>query len=162
MNRALAARMTVGPLALVAFFLSWGTGSGPLAAVDFSGYRLVAFTGSLDVLADGAAPAVLLLLLRLSILGVAVAAVWQTLLAPIFRWHPMYAISGWYLAAAGIVLVTLTLSRGDVTSPPAGAVLLAVAAGLFVLSEFATKFAPKIRSRLTAGAKTIAIRGSAG
>lgn len=156
MNPALAARLVVGPLAAAAFFLSWGTGSGPLAAVDFSGYRLVAFTGSLNVLVDGAAPTALLASLRLAILAVVIAAVWNTILAPTFRWHPLYVISGWYLSAAGLALVTLTLMRGNVTQPPAGVLLMAAAAAIFALSEVA----PRLRSILISEGSPQAIQRS--
>lgn len=139
MNAPLAARLLVGPLAAVAFFLSWGTGSGPLAAIDFSGYRLVAFTGALDVLVDGAAPTALLTALRLAILAVVIAAVWHSLLAPVFRWHPLYVITGWYLVATGLALVILTVARGNLTHPPAGVLLMATAAALFALVELSAR-----------------------
>ena len=36
-----------GLVAVVAFFLPWTNGSGPLAGVVFSGYELVGYTGAL-------------------------------------------------------------------------------------------------------------------
>ena len=87
-------------------------------------------------------PTVLLLAVRLSILAVVVAAVWHTLLAPAFHWHPLYAISGWYLTATGLSLAALTLLRGDIIHPPAGVLFMAAAAALFACS----KAVPTIRS----------------
>ncbi len=135
MNWRLTARMAVGPLALLGFFLPWGTGPGPFASVYFTGYRLVAFTGSLNVLVDGIIPTTMLLIVRLSILAVAVAAVWNGVLAAAFRWHPMYKASGWYLTATGLGLAAVAAAAGQGTHPATGTAALAAAAVLFLLAE---------------------------
>lgn len=130
-----ALRLSVGPLALAGFFLPWTHGIGPLASTDFTGFRLFGFAGRLQALDLTPAQDGVLWLFRLLILGVAIAALWHTLLAPAHRRHRAYALSGWYLAAFGAVAALLGLLRAGVTTPPLGLALLVVSATLFAALE---------------------------
>ncbi len=132
-----AGRLGVGPLALASFFLPWAHGPGPLAASEFTGYRLVGYAGRLQALDLSLGAGVALWAARLLVLAVVVAAAWQTMLAPRHRSHPAYPVSGWYLAALGAVAVGIGISRVGVVVPPPGLVLLALAGGLFAAAEAA-------------------------
>ena len=82
--------MLAGPSALAGFFLPWAHVHGPLAATRFSGFTLVGFAGRLQLLDLSPSQSAALVVARCCVLGVAVAATWQTLLAPAHRWHPAY------------------------------------------------------------------------
>ncbi len=129
------ARNVPGPLAIAGFFLPWAHGSGPLSGTEFSGYRLVRFTGALQQLdltwSEGGA----LWAVRIAIVLVPVAGAWQTLLAPAHRWHPAYAASGWYLVLFAAVAVGIGLSRSGLGSPAPGVALIAASAAVFVVSN---------------------------
>jgi hypothetical protein len=128
-------RVLVGPLALVAFFQPWLRGSGRFAGLTFSGYRLVGFTGRLEALDLGAVPFALLVVCRFLILGVAITAAWQVLLAPWWRSHRAYRASGWYLTlSAGLLAAVPSLAAGSVVLL-AGPVLLLASAALFLGCE---------------------------
>ncbi len=137
-RRALATgRLGVGPLALASFFLPWAHGPGPLAASEFTGYRLVGYAGRLQELDLSLGAGAALWAARLLVLAVVVAAAWQTMLAPWHRSHPAYPISGWYLVALGAVAIGIGISRVGVVIPPPGLLLLALAGGLFAAAEAA-------------------------
>jgi hypothetical protein len=80
-----AARGVTGLAALVAFFLPWVEGAGPLAGVTFSGYELVGYTGALRQLEslDGAT----LSAVQAGVLFTAVASVWLAILGAVGRWQ---------------------------------------------------------------------------
>ncbi len=130
-----AGRLAVGPIALVAFFLPWAHGPGPLAATEFTGYRLVGYAGRLQALDFSVSQGAALWSLRLLILAVAVAATWQTLLAPRHRSNPVYPISGWYLVALAGVALGIGVARAGVVVPPPGLLLLGLAGALFTAAE---------------------------
>jgi len=130
-----AARLLPGPLALAGFFLPWAHGSGLIAGVRFSGYTLVGFAGRLQALDLTSSQSGALWALRLLILGVAVAATWHTLLAPLHRWHPLYALSGWYLVAGDVVASAAGLYRAGLVAPPLGLLLWLLGAALFLAAE---------------------------
>ncbi len=128
-------RLAVGPLALAGFFLPWASGPGPLAGTEFTGFTLVGFAGRLQALELSIAAGGMLLAVRLAILGVAVAATWQTLLAPAHRGHPGYAWSGWYLVVAAFVIGALGLAKSGVVIPPLGFAFVVAAGALFVYAR---------------------------
>ena len=130
-----SARIAVGPLALLAFFLPWAHGPGPLAATEFTGYRLVGYAGRLQALDFSVSQGVALWAARLLILAVAVAATWQTMLAPRHRANPVYPISGWYLVALAGAAFGIGLARAGVVVPPPGLLLLGLAGTLFAAAE---------------------------
>ncbi|MCC7090100.1 MAG: hypothetical protein M9925_14445 [Chloroflexi bacterium] len=130
-----AARLAVGPLALAAFFLPWAHGPGPLAATEFTGYRLVGYAGRLQALDFSVSQGAVLWSVRMVILAVAVAATWQTLLAPRHRSNPVYPISGWYLVALAGVALGIGVARAGVVVPPPGLLLLGLAGALFTAAE---------------------------
>jgi len=126
-----------GPAVLVGYFLPWLRGSGPLTGEAFSGFDLVRLAGVLPLLmaAPGGGPA--LLVLRMAIVAVVVAAVWLTLLAPAHRWHVAYAASGWYLVLALLALLAVHLDREGMTWPPAGALIWLGGVVAFAVAEAA-------------------------
>lgn len=130
-----ASRLAVGPIALVAFFLPWAHGPGPLAATEFTGYRLVGYAGRLQALEVSVSQGAALWFVRMIILAVAVAATWQTLLAPRHRSNPVYPISGWYLVALAGVALSIGVARAGVVVPPPGLLLLGLAGALFTAAE---------------------------
>ena len=125
-------RLAAGPLALAGFFLPWAHGPGPFAATEFTGFTLVGFAGRLQALDLSLAQGGMLWAARLVILGVAVSAAWQTLLAPVHRWHFAYAPSGWYLVGAAALLAGVGLARSGVVLPPLGLALVVAGALCFV------------------------------
>ncbi len=129
------ARVCAGPLALAGFFLPWAQGPGPLAATSFSGFGLVGFAGRLQALDLAPAESWALWLARLLVLGVAVAAAWQCALAPAHRWHPAYAVSGWYVAAFACVAVAIGAAREGLAVPQPGLALVIAAGTLFAATE---------------------------
>lgn len=134
-RRAALLRLGVGPLAIAGFFLPWAHGPGPFAANEFTGFALVGFAGRLQALDLSVAQGGLLWAFRLGILGVAIAGTWQLLLAPRHHGHPAYHVSGWYLAAAGVLILATGVLRAGLTLPPAGLACIAIAAALFVVSR---------------------------
>ncbi len=143
-----AARALVGPLVLVGFFLPWADGPGPIGATSFSGFGLVGFAGRLQALDLAPAEGAALWMTRLAILGVSVAAAWQTVLAPAHRWHALYAPSGWYLAGfAGLAGVLGALRSGPVV-PPVGLALLMAGGALFTLLECLRQVSARGETRL--------------
>jgi hypothetical protein len=137
------ARVSAGPLVLSGFFLPWAHGAGPLAATVFTGFTLIGFAGRLVLLDLTPGQSVAVWAVRLLVLGVAVAAAWQTLLAPAHRWHPAYAWSGWYLVAGIVIALSAGVYRSGIVLPTSGLLLWLTGAGLFVVAEF-------FRRRLTA------------
>ena len=129
-------RCLVGPLALAGFFLPWAHGPGVLAANEFTGYRLVGVAGRFQELDLGWAADNAIVILRFAVLGVAIAAIWQTLLAPAWRWHLAYLVSGWYLVTVATIAVATGIARVGLTAPPLGLLLVALAASLFATCEF--------------------------
>jgi hypothetical protein len=136
-------RLGSGPTALTGFFLPWAHGSGVLSANEFSGFGLVGFAGRLQALDLTPAQDWALWLVRLAILGVAVAGAWQTVLAPWHRRHPGYPISGWYLVAAAVICLGVGGLRAGIEAPPSGLGLLAVAALLYLVGLGATEPGPE-------------------
>lgn len=133
------ARVAVGPLALAGFFLPWAQGPGVLAANQFTGFTLVGFAGRLQQLDLSLTVGGGLWLARLAILGVAIAGAWQTVLAPLHRWHPGYVISGWYLVAFGVVAGAIGVAKSGVVAPPPGLGMVLAAALLFVTTRRVTQ-----------------------
>lgn len=131
--------MCVGPLALVGFFLPWAQGPGPLAATEFTGYKLVGYAGRLQALDLSTSASGVLWAFRLIILAVAVAAVWQTLLAPWARHHPVYRWSGWYLVLLATLLAALGVARHGIVAPPPGLALVLAAGAVFLVLELAKR-----------------------
>lgn len=127
-------RLMVGPLALAGFFLPWATGPGPFAATEFTGFTLVGFAGRLQALNLSGAQGGFLWAIRLAILAVAIAAVWQLILAPRHRHHFGYPLSGWYLASAGAFCVAIGLARSGLAVPPTGLACLMGASLSFVVA----------------------------
>ena len=132
------ARVCVGPLALAGFFLPWVRGPGPLAATEFTGYRLVGYAGRLQALDLSPSVSCVLWAIRLVMLAVAVAAVWQAVLAPWARHHPVYRWSGWYLVVLASLCSGLGLAREGIVTPAPGLALLALAAAIFMAVEVLT------------------------
>lgn len=137
-----AARLAVGPLALAAFFLPWAHGPGPLAATEFTGYRLVGYAGRLQALDLSIAQGAGLWVIRILILAVAVAAAWQTMLAPRHRAHPVYPLSGWFLVALAGTALGIGVARSGVVVPPPGLLLLGLAGALFAAAELTRARSP--------------------
>ena len=135
---AAALRLCVGPLAFAGFFLPWTHGVGPLAGTDFTGFRLFGFAGRLQALDLTPAQDGVLWLVRLLILGVAIAALWHTLLAPAHRGHRAYALSGWYLVVFATTAMLLGLLRAGITAPPLGLALLGASAVIFAVLQLTT------------------------
>lgn len=130
-------RLGAGPLALAGFFLPWATGPGPFAATDFTGFTLVGFAGRLQALDLSVTAGAMLWAVRLAILGVVVAATWQSVLAPRHHGHFGYPASGWYLVAAAAVLLVIGILRTGLVVPPAGFGMIVAAAGCFLVSRLA-------------------------
>jgi hypothetical protein len=128
-------RMAVGPLALAGFFLPWAHGPGVLAAESYSGFELVGFAGRLQALDLGFSASAALWTVRLFILGVAIAAAWHTVLAPLARWHFAYPLSGWYLGIAGGIAAAIGIWRAGIEQPPLGLGLWLAGGALFVACE---------------------------
>lgn len=128
-------RLGAGPLAIAGFFLPWAHGPGPFAANEFTGFTLVGFAGRLQALDLSIAEGGLLWAIRLAILGVAVAGVWQVLLAPAHRRHVAYPASGWYLVGAAGVCLGVGVLRSGITAPPLGLALVVCSAVAFVVSR---------------------------
>ena len=137
-------RLLVGPLALAGFFLPWAHGPGLLAANQFTGFRLVGVARRFQELDLGWAAGDAILVLRFGVLGVAIAALWQTILSPSWCWHLGYRLSGWYLVAAALVAATVGILRVGLAIPPLGLLLVTTAAGLFVVCEL-LRHAPHAR-----------------
>ncbi len=130
-----AARLVAGPLVLAGFFLPWAEGPGILAATEFTGFKLVSFTGRLEQLDLSLLQSGGLWLVRLILLGVVVAAVWHSLLAAVHRRHRFYGLSGWYLVTVMTLALGLGLARYGLVLPPAGLALCGGGALLFALCE---------------------------
>ncbi len=128
----LAARLALGPLTLAGFFLPWTSGRGPLVGTDFSGFALVRFSGDLQQLELTTFESAALWGARLLMLGVVVAATWNTLLAPTQRQHALYTASAWYLALLAMVATGLTWIAA--AGPLFGAQLWLAGATLFLIS----------------------------
>jgi hypothetical protein len=130
-------RLAVGPLALCGFFLPWAHGPGVLAETEFSGFTLVGFAGRLQALDLTLAEGSMLWVVRLAILGVAIAGSWQLLLSPVHRRHPGYAVSGWYLVAIAVVCLGVGMARAGLGVPPSGLALIFLAAVVFIVGRLA-------------------------
>jgi hypothetical protein len=128
-------RLAVGPAAFVAFFLPIAHGPSLLSAYRFTGLELVALTGRLQTLDLDVGQGAALWMLRVGLLCVPVAAAWQTLLAPFHRWHPGYAISGWFLVGVAALLTAAESIRSGFAWPSSGLWLLFAAAIAFVVSS---------------------------
>lgn len=132
------ARLAVGPIAIAGFFLPWADGPGVFAGTQFTGFTLLGFAGRLHALDLSLAVGGGLWIARLAILGVLIAGAWQTLLAPMHRWHVGYSASGWYLAGFSAVACAAGLARSGVVLPPLGLGLVLGAAVLFLAGRWAT------------------------
>lgn len=128
-------RTAAGPLALTGFFLPWAHGPGLLAATEFTGFTLVGFAGRLQALELPLLASGTLLFVRLLILGIAIAALWLTLLAPRHTWHLAYSASGWYLATTAALALLLGLLKSGPTIPPLGLAFWFLGALAFLLSR---------------------------
>ena len=129
------ARLLVGPLTLVGFFLPWTDGPSLLSQETYSGFELVGFAGRLQALDLAPSASIVLWSARLLILGVAIAAAWHTVLAPTARWHLAYPLSGWYVVAGAAITAGIGLRRVGVQWPPTGMGLWLLAAAVFVALE---------------------------
>lgn len=141
------ARIAVGPLALAGFFLPWAQGPSVLAAESYSGFELVGFAGRLQALDLGFSASAALWSVRLLILGVAIAAAWHTVLAPLARWHFAYPLSGWYLGIAGAIAAAIGIWRAGIESPPLGLGLWLAGGALFVVCEVMARRRPSVLPR---------------
>lgn len=130
-------RVAAGPLALAGFFLPWAHGPGALAATEFTGFTLVGFAGRLQALELSILAGGVLWAARLVILGVAIAAAWQTLLAPAHRGHIAYPLSGWYLVSAAVLLSLTALFRSGFEVPPLGLALVVAGGVCFLVPKLA-------------------------
>jgi hypothetical protein len=122
-------------MALTGFFLPWTHGVGPLAANEFTGFRLAGYAGRLQALDLTLAQGGALWLVRLLIVGVAVAGAWQLLLAPRHHCHRVYIASGWYLAGFAGAALALGLLNAGITLPPTGLALVVGAGALFAVAR---------------------------
>ena len=129
------ARVTAGPLALAGFFLPWADGPGALAATEFTGYRLVGFAGNLRVLELPLVTGGAIALVRGLLVGLVVAAVWHTALAPRHPHYAVYRATGWYLVVLAAAASLLGIARAGLEVPRPGLGLLVLGAALFALSE---------------------------
>jgi len=134
-----AARLAAGPLALAGFLLPWAHGPGVLSAVEFSGFDLVGYAGRLRQLDLAPEEGAALWAIRMAVLAVGVAAACHAFVAVADRRHAAYVLSGGYLLATAIVALIVAIARSGVTAPPAGLALWFAGAGLFALSEGATR-----------------------
>ncbi len=132
-------RIAAGPLAFVGFFLPWAHGPSVLAATRFSGFTLVGYTGRLQALDLPLIASGTLLLVRLIILMVAIAALWLALLAPRHRWHRAYLVSGWYLAITLVLALLIGILKSGVDIPPSGLLLWTLGALAFLFAEYSPK-----------------------
>ena len=128
-------RMSVGPLAVVGFFLPWAHGPGVLAANHFTGFSLVGFAGRLQQLDLSLTVGGGLWTARLAILGVAIAGAWQTLLAPLHSWHPGYPASGWYLVVFSALAAAIGVAKSGPAFPPLGLACVIASAVLFLVAR---------------------------
>ena len=128
-------RLAAGPLALAGFFLPWAHGPGAFAGTEFTGFTLVGFAGRLQALDLSILQGGFLWAARLVILGVAIAASWQTLLAPGHRSHFAYPLSGWYLVASSALLTLAGLLRSGLEVPPLGLALVVTGGLCFLVSN---------------------------
>lgn len=144
-RRAAFVRLGVGPLAIAGFFLPWAHGTGPFSANEFSGFGLVGLAGRLQALDLSVAQGGMLWVVRLAILGVAIAGAWQLLLAPLHRWHRAYDLSGWYVVAAAAATTTVGAARAGWTLPPPGLLCIIFAAACFVLARAWAPATPSTR-----------------
>lgn len=135
---AIAAHLAVGPLALAGFFLPWAHGPGILAANEFTGFTLVGFAGRLQQLNLSLTLGTGLWAARLAILGVAVAGAWQTLLAPVHRWHFGYTLSGWYLVVFAAAATVVGVGKSGIVVPPVGLALVITAGVIFLGTRLTT------------------------
>ncbi|MEP6870857.1 MAG: hypothetical protein ABI939_03305 [Anaerolineaceae bacterium] len=135
---ATVAHLAVGPLALAGFFLPWAHGPGILAANEFTGFTLVGFAGRLQQLNLSLTVGTGLWIVRLAILCVAVAGAWQTLLAPLHRWHLGYALSGWYLVVFAAAATVVGVAKSGLVVPPFGLALVITAGVIFLGTRWAT------------------------
>ena len=129
------ARVSAGPLVLVGFFLPWADGPGALAATEFTGYRLVGFAGNLRVLELPLVAGGAIALVRGLLVGLVVAAVWHTALAPRHPHYTVYRATGWYLVALAVAAALLGIARAGLEVPRPGLGLFVLGAALFALSE---------------------------
>ena len=97
--------LAAGPLALAGFFQPWFEGRGLLAGEQYSGYNVLQFSAWLQAADPGATELVALWAARLLTVGVVVAGLWLTVLAPAMRDHWLYRLSGCYLVVAAVVLL---------------------------------------------------------
>ena len=106
-----------------------------LLMADANSAYTLADAGRLQALDLSPSQSGVLWAIRLIILGVAVAAVWQAVLAPWARQHPVYRWSGWYLVLLAALCAALGIARHGIVAPPPGLALLLLAAGVFLAVE---------------------------
>ena len=124
--------LLAGPLAVAGFFLPWAHGSGLLTGATFTGFSLVRFTGDVQGLELSWFEGGAIWAARTAILAVPIAGAWQALLAWRWRWHPAFALSGWFLVLFALAALGAGLVRSGVILPPAGLALEFLAAGGFL------------------------------
>lgn len=138
LRRAELLRFGAGPAALLGFFLPWAEGPGPYAATEFTGFTLVGFAGRLQALEFSPAVGAMLWAVRLAILGVAIAGVWQLVLSPYPKLHRGYGVSGWYLVGAAAAMLAIGFASAGLTAPPLGFALVVLGAVLFLVARTAS------------------------
>ena len=128
------ARIAVGPLALAAFFLPWWAGQGLLAGRTFSAHELLTLTGNIPAADAPGAETAAAWAIRIGLFAFAVAASWQTVLAPVVANHRAYRWSGWALVALALTLA-VGLQEPGAHIPPAGMLLACASGALFAACE---------------------------
>lgn len=123
-------RAVPGAAALLAFFLPWMDGTGPLSGVAFSGYELVGYTGALRQLES--MNGMVLAPLQVGVLLTAVAATWLAILATRNTWGPLRLACGGYVLLVGSMLLATGIAQGEFHG---GALLTAGAGMAFVAVE---------------------------
>ena len=118
------ARLSAGPLALVAFFLPWVHGEGILRYESYSGFDLVRIATILAQLDLAPDQRMALFAARCLLIAVPVAAIWRTLLAPAHSWHWGYRVAGVYLVISGVGLAGVGLVRSGGFAPPPGLAMM--------------------------------------
>jgi hypothetical protein len=121
-----------GPLTVLGFFLPWFEGHGLLSGESYSGYELLQLGAWLQDAGLGTATNVGLLVARVVAVGLVIAGLWLTLLAPRGRGHILYVVAGWYVVGAAAVLMVATFAWNGHPVPSVGVAAVTAAAGVWI------------------------------
>ena len=124
------------------FFFPWVKGPALLGAETYSGFELVRLTTILSELNLPTGPALVLTLVRVTLLAIPVAAVWMVLLGVAHRWHWGFRLARAYLVFAAVLPAVLGLAGSGEAVPEFGIALLLVAALLSLASLTRSRPAP--------------------